>query len=122
MKITCAGAIYGMRTLKDRGIKFQVETPEMSPADVATLYQLNGRQGWFIFSESRLSKDDIPEKEARKLKGNKTQSQLLRAVLYRTWEAEPEGFENFDGAGGYYEVKMGEIIYDAKKKLAEFTE
>lgn len=48
----------------------------------------------------------------------KTKSQRQRAVLYRIWEVQKEGFKTFEG---YYAAKMEEHISNLKQTLEALT-
>ena len=96
MKVMCPAFLYGMNTGRDQAVRFKVETPELPPSEVAMIYQLSGKQGWFLFSEKEMSESDLPTTQPPKLASGKTQSQLLRAVLYKIWEIESRGFDEFN--------------------------
>ena len=119
MKVQTPACIAKVSTMQDRTVQLKVDMPELPPDEMAILFSLYGKQGWFLFSDSTMEESDIPATQPRKLANGKSQGQLLRAVLYRIWEHQPKGFDNFEN---YYEFKMGEIIGKAKAILQELAE
>ena len=111
-------AIYeGSRDLKDKSKKLIFQTNEISPEQASEL-QVCVQQ--FVYISIKLepfSKDQIDV--ITNLKTNfddfgKTHGQRLRAVLYRLWQQDNEGYKDFNL---YYAFKMDTLINHFKSKL-----
>jgi hypothetical protein len=101
-------------TLKDGSFKVVFETRELSANDGSILLSLRNNEGWLTFSANQQTTHTIPEDPLPEFKNEKSQSQRLRAVLYRLWEQQgkADDFELF------YRVRMERIINSVKEKLA----
>jgi hypothetical protein len=107
--------ITGINALKDKSIKLTIVTQEMSPDKAGELFSINGHLGYVYISSKTIDNKEIDTVDKLDPEfGGKTQSQRLRAVLYRLFEVKPEGFKNFDN---YYHHKTEEIINHLKSKL-----
>ena len=106
--------IQKIMTLVDGGVKLDCITQELSPEEATILFSLKGKQGWFLFQEAPIKKEDIeiPEIEGE-FKKDKTPSQRLRNTLYRFWENQgsKKTFEQF------YKEQMERFIIAIKEKL-----
>lgn len=96
-----------------QSVMLNFETQEaLDPIALSKVLQHKGRTGWMLFSPTRLSIDQIPNEpvdESRK----KSQSQRLRAVLYRLWESKGS-LGNFET---YYINQTEKIIEQIKEKI-----
>ncbi len=112
MKVQAPALVSKVATMADGSIKLTVETPELPPTEMATLFELRQAQGWFLFSENTLSDVDIPTEQAGVGDG-KTPSQRLRAVLYVLWEQQGRkgDFEH------YYRIAMEREINKVKDRI-----
>ena len=106
-----------IRSLKDGSISFTCETQEMSSRKVGELFNLRNKLIVAYLSE----KETIPQKEIDQIDvlqpdmpGKKTQSQRLRAVLFRLFEQEPSGYTDFEQ---FYKARTDLIIEQIKAKL-----
>ena len=105
--------VTSIRSKVDRSIAVSVNTPELSEAEVASFFQLQG-----LNSEITIKPlDEKPEgiEKINKEVGTKTQSQRLRAVLYVLWEQEGKQ-GTFDD---FYRSYTEKIIDWIKSKLHE---
>ena len=73
MKVQAPAQITKVSTLSDGTIKVEAVTPELPPAEMATLFELRKSVGWLLFAANELEEQDIPEGSAEV--GNKTPSQ-----------------------------------------------
>lgn len=105
------------RSLKDRTLKLTFETNEPTPEQLVGIAGANQKAGYLAFKE-----DAFKEKERDMLDGlksdyddkSKSNGQRLRAVLYRNWEQENQGYDTFTL---YYDGMMEKIIRHYKDKL-----
>ena len=102
--------------MSDGGLKLVVHTQELDPTDKAEVMNLHDKFGWFVFSETHIKEEDIPD-EPIEFEGQKTLSERLRNVLFRLHEKQggkPEDFES------YRHKIMGKLINYYKSKLDEY--
>jgi hypothetical protein len=112
-----AGFFESFRSLKDRSYKLLFETSELSPEKLSRLGMSLQKAGYLAFKADPFKTDElqtIDSLEADYDDGQKKPSQRLRAVFYRLWEQEPEGYKDFNL---YYEFQMEKIIKHFKSKL-----
>lgn len=106
--------ISGARTMADKTIRLQADCQEMAPEDAATLMLLKDKIGWLFFAEQEIPKEEmINLPEFRVEKGQKTESQRLRGVLYLLWEKN-KTTDTFDE---YYKKRMNAEIEKLKTEL-----
>jgi hypothetical protein len=108
------------RSLKDRTFKLVFQTNELTPEQTLHLQQNLQAFGYLVFKQDKFEKQDLSflddlqaDKESIESIG-KTKSQQLRAVLFRLWEQDNEGFGDFDL---FYGFKMNALIKYLKNKL-----
>jgi len=102
--------------LRDKGFKITFETGELSPEQVANIHYGSTKAGWLAFSPDPFATHELDELENTKVEFSdvgKPPSQRLRAVLYRLWEKNKEGYKTFND---FYISKM-ELIIEHYKKL-----
>ena len=105
------------RTLKDKTYKITFETNELTPEQAAGISSNLQRFGFVAFKEEAFKekeKEYIDSLETDFDDQQKTPSRRLRAVLYRNWEQNKEGYEDFQL---YYNFKVEKIITHYKDKL-----
>jgi hypothetical protein len=104
-----------VRTLADGSIKIEQVTQELTPTQMANLFQLHRTQGFALFSTIML--DDLTELDEEAIEAfngkPKTQSQRMRAVYYKIWEQQGKG-EDFNT---YYKREMEQQIAKLKLRL-----
>jgi len=109
--------LESFRSLQDKTLKVIFCTNEPTPEQVMGIAQSINSFGYLAFKEETFSKH---EKEVlEKLESDfedrrKTHSQRLRAVLFKVWERNNEGFLEFKN---YYEHHLEKLIDHYKKKL-----
>lgn len=104
-------------SLKDRSTNLVFNTNELTPEQYMGIGQLVQQFGYLAFKLeifSEREKKAIEDLKASYDDHSKTPSQRLRSVLYRTWEQENEGFEDFNL---YYLNKMESLVTHFKSKL-----
>jgi len=103
--------------MKDKGFKITFETGELSPEQVANIHYGSTKVGWLAFAPDPFATAEMDEIEKTKVEfgdGSKPPSQRLRAVLYRLFEYNAEGYKVFTD---YYNAKMEQFIVHLKSKL-----
>jgi len=109
--------LEGYRSLKDRTLKLSFETNELTPEQMADIHYSLNKVGYLAFAPDPFTTKEISDLDSLKVEyddTNKTPSQRLRAVLYRTWEQTPEGYKIFND---FYNSKMEVLIEHFKAKL-----
>lgn len=107
----------GYRSLKDRTLKITFETQELNPQDLLGVAENINAFGYLAFKKEPFSEKERNEIESLEtnLEDNmKTPSQRLRAVLYRNYERDAQGFKSF---ATYYEHQMEILLNHFKAKL-----
>ena len=109
-------------TMADGGGRIQLDTRELTPEEFSQVGSVNKKSGVMVFKPDveKLSDEELEAIKAHEGttglgdKKKKSKSQVFRAVLYRLYEQEPEGFGT---AQLHYEHYMDTIIDHFKKKL-----
>ena len=112
--------IQGISTLKDKTVKFTTYVSlELPPEEMAKLFALEQKEGWFLFKENEITKDDIPLEPVPVTKTEKTPSERLRGVLYRIWEQQyPTEEQRIKFTSfAHYNNEMEKLIEHYKTKL-----
>lgn len=113
--------ITKIETMSDRGTRLVIHTAEISPDEMTVLFAQRNQAGWMAFDLEPLSPDALQSSEsAPKLKDGKSQSQLLRACLYRLWEARVAISHEVLSFDDFYMTRMGTILGSVKKELMEY--
>lgn len=105
------------RSLKDKTLKVTFETNEPTPEQFLGIGTHVQQFGYLAFKKEPFKENEkkaLDELETSYDDKEKTHSQRLRAVFYRCWEQDPEGYKDFDS---YYKYRMEEIINHFKAKL-----
>ena len=107
-------SIDGVSTMKDRTLKLNVYISKELPGDqMAALFNLNKKEGWFLFSENTFQTSDIPQETAKTDRNVKTPSQRLYAVLFVL-------FKQTNNSGSFEEWRnsyMERLIENIKSEL-----
>lgn len=105
--------INKISTLADSTIRIVVDCQELPPEQMAEIFRLKGKLGFFLFKENEIQIEDVPEEEAE-FEDQKSLSQRLRNALYVFWKKRNEegkvnqDFEEFRKK--WYERKIKQII------------
>lgn len=105
------------RSLKDKTLKVVFETNEPTPEQFLGIGTNLQQFGYLAFKKEPFKereKEAIEQLETSYDDQSKTHSQRLRAVFYRCWEQDKEGFQDFET---YYKHQMEKIINHFKAKL-----
>ena len=115
--LVIAGFFESFRSLKDHSYKLLFETSELSPEKLSHLGTSLQKAGYLAFKSDPFKTEElntIDNLEADFDEAGKTPGQRLRAVLYRTWQQQNEGYQDFNL---YYRFKMEKVIEHYKNKL-----
>jgi hypothetical protein len=114
--ILIAGQIEGLSTRKDKTIRLTLGTQELSPNEVAELFKFNQSFCYVAIKQEPFSKIETDSIDALKTEYEdiKTPSQRLRAIMYRNFEQQPNGFKDFNS---YYAYTMEKLCDHYKSKL-----
>jgi hypothetical protein len=111
-------AIYeGSRDLKDRTKKLVFETNIVTPEQAGNLQTMVGEFVYLAVKKedfSRSEVDLISNLKSDYEDHTKTPAQRLRAVLYRVWELNNEGYMDFNL---FYNFRIEQLINHFKAKL-----
>lgn len=109
--------IESISTRADGTVKITIGTQELSQGKAGELFALTRKIAMIYISP----KETVDQKEIDQVDkidpdftNTKTQSQRLRAVLFKMWDQNTEGFKDFDT---FYKSKTDVIIEHFKSKL-----
>lgn len=107
--------VDGVTRKKDGTLSLKLGTNEMDSIDTAKIFDFGGKMIWCALAELPFQEGDvnIPDvvPEFRK---DKTPSERLRGVIYRFWEQNKKGEEEWEL---YYKKIMERMIEYYKDKL-----
>lgn len=108
--------IEGIASRKDKTVRVTFGTQELSPNDAASLFNLNQKFCFIGIKEESFQSYEVEALDTLKadLDTNKTPSQRLRNILFRNYEQNNEGYQDFTT---YYLAKMEKICDHYKSKL-----
>lgn len=107
-KVQVEAILEHVSTLKDRTLKLVFYTNELPPDTGAALMGMAHEFGYLLFGANPHREESIPAfpEAAPKAQEKKSQSQRLRASLYRLWEARGSNGD-FEA---YYKTRMEHMI------------
>lgn len=110
--------VDGLNSRKDRTLTVRLATQELPPEKSAELFRLQNAMVFVAVKEEDFGREELEAMEAAKADaaefGTKTAAQRLRAVLYRLWEVQPDGYDDFRL---FYESRMEKLIEQIKRRL-----
>jgi hypothetical protein len=115
--IVVAGAVENISTRADGSIKIVIGTQELSPEKVGSLFFYRNKLGYLAIKEASFQPSELEaltEVDEDLNNWGKSPSERLRNVLFRLFEQNKEGFEDFNQ---YYRSKMDTIISHLKSKI-----
>ena len=75
--------IQGISTLKDKTLKLTVYVSKELPGEeISILFDLEQKEGWFLFKENAIQEEEIPEEKAEAGINRKSPTERLYNVLY----------------------------------------
>ena len=117
MGVAIQATIEGVQTRKDRTLKITIGSQELDSENMAKIMGLNQDLAYVYISPKSITKEEkevIDEVEIESPKTVKSASQRLRSVIYRIWENNATGVDNFED---YYKQRMEGIIDFYKEKI-----
>jgi hypothetical protein len=101
---------------RDRSLSLALTTTlEIPTHEYAVIDAIVPATGWFLFSANRFEDAEIPTDDAPS--EGKTQSQRIRAVLFRCWEASGKSGKTDEDFERYYKRRTEKIIEHFKQEL-----
>lgn len=119
MKILLPVQLNPISRRKDKSVKLSVETRELTPQETLTIMSLEGEEGWMLLSTNRdeVKEEDIPEVNAEL--NQKSQSERIRAVLYKLYLQDTKEQKFLGTFETYYKDKTEKFIEFLKGKINE---
>ena len=105
------------RSLKDKTMKIEFESSELSPEQITGLAQNVQAFGYLAFKKDEFRTEQLMIIDGLKADyedKSKTPSKRLRDVLFVAWKQANEGYNDFES---YYKFKMNMFIEHIKSKL-----
>jgi hypothetical protein len=114
--IMLGGLIESLSTRKDKSIKVSIGTQELSPKESAELFQMSQQFCYIAIKPEPFQHEEIDTINSLKTEFSeiKSPSKRLRAILYRNFELNNEGYQDFNM---FYFAKMDEICEMFKSNL-----
>lgn len=110
--------LSGIRSRKDKSFAITFDTQELNPEQSYNSLSMLNEYGYLAFKNEPFREEEkelLESIKANSIEFNqKNPSQRLRAVLYRLWEQNNEGYSDYNL---YYEFKMNALIEHFKGKL-----
>ena len=104
-------------SLKDKTIRLVFYCNELTPQQLLKVAENIQQFGFLAFKNDKYKNKELDTLESIKgIDVKKSNSQLLRSVLFRNFEKNKEGYKEFNE---YYDFKMNKIINFFKDKLNE---
>lgn len=113
LKFQIAGQIDNVNAKKDRTLSIKFGTQELSAEYSSYLLSLMGSVVWLGISETVIETLNVPD-VVPDMKGEKSPSQRLKAIIYKIWELKTDQKETFPR---YYESYMFKLCESLKTKL-----
>lgn len=108
------GIISQVKTMADHGLRVQTDLNEMPSEEMAALFAMKGKEGFYFFSPAPIRDEDIKDlPEIKTEKWQKTPGQRLRGVLFLVWQKEQTS-QDFES---WYIQTMERLIDHYKTKL-----
>ncbi len=106
MIIQFSAQIDSVTAKKDKTLSIKFGTQELSPDEMAKIFEHQGNQIWLAIAETVLTKEDLDIPEVVNDMDKKTPSQRLRdrmAVYYKQTK------NNFEGFDEWYKIALDKI-------------
>ncbi len=110
------GMIIEANIKRNNTIKLKIESQEnTSPEAMKRMCELIEKTGWFTFNVHQIEASDIIDLPPLKPTDTiKTPAQVQRAIIYRMWEQDHEGYKDSESHYRYYMEKIANWL---KEKL-----
>ena len=118
MKITLPVQLNPISRRKDKSVKLSYETRELTASETMTLMSMEGEEGWLLFSSNNdIKEEEIPQEDGDL--GGKTQSQRMKAVLYKLYLQDTESKIFVGTFESYYRDRMEKLLEMLKAKIKD---
>ena len=111
--LQCPIIIDSIKGNKDRSVTLKIETRELTPSESAILFDLVSMECWMGLDRVAINKLDVPD-EVVEFKGDKSDSQRLREILYVYWQTKTKKEKTFEE---FRKIQMEKFISLIKNKL-----
>lgn len=110
------GMLTKVTSMSNSSLRLQFDTQENIRGDeMSLLFSYLNQIGWMTINVSQIEAEDIVNlPELKKTDQQKSPSQRLRGVLYRKWENNSEGYQEFES---YYLMMMEKLINHFKEQI-----
>ena len=113
-----SATLDNLRTLSDRSVKITLTTQEISGEEVGQLFNFQGQFVKVAVTDENIIKasvlKDLEAVDMEVPDKDKSPAKRLKSVLFRIWEKNSEGYEDFEL---FYRRKLEIIIDHFKEKL-----
>ena len=118
LRFTLPVTVGTIRMKVDRSVSIQVHTErEIGDPEFAIIHTAFQKPGWFLFSETNLDEQDIPEEDIDR--DIKSQSQRIRGKCYKLHRLREEAGEDSD-YDALYRQATNWLIAWLDKRIAEY--
>jgi hypothetical protein len=110
--------VTGVKTTADKALEIKIHTRDVATfknEHLASIMEMLDKEYWAAFSELEIKAEEIEVGEERVDRGNKTQAQRLRSVIFRLWEKTNQEQDSET----YYRSYMESLINKLKDKIDE---
>lgn len=115
-RIIFPATVSKVMTMADNSLRINLDTQEITdPLEAAGLFILRGTYGYCMLSIEEITEEETIKFPAvpRKPGGQKSQSQRLRAAIYRLWESRGCQGDSED----HYNRIMEQLIANCKNEI-----
>lgn len=113
--VVVPGTFQGVRSLKDKTARVTIDLQELDPNQYQKLFSYINSFVKVYISDDNISQDEIDIIDTEEIDNqSKSPSQRQRNVLFRLWEQDNRGYEDFNL---FYNFMMNQIIEHYKGKL-----
>jgi uncharacterized protein YfaA (DUF2138 family) len=118
MIITLPAVLKPITRRADKSVKLSFDTRELSSSETLAIMQMEMLEGHLLFSTNQdIKEEDIPEGDADL--NNKSQSQRLKAVLYKLFLQDVKAKIFLGDFPAYYKDKMEKLLTFYKDKIID---
>lgn len=109
--------LESISTLKDGTIKLVFETQELQPSDVGLLFSYRKGLGYLAYKPESFIKEQIEIFDTLKVDNfdnEKSDSKRMRNILFRLWEQDKKGYDDFNL---FYKYRMNHLCEMLKSEF-----
>jgi len=118
LRFTLPVTVGAIRMKADRSVSVQVHTTvEIPDHEFAIIHRAFQKVGWFLFSETNLSEQDVPTEDVDR--DIKSQAQLIRNKCFRLHKLREEAGQDSD-YDALYRKATNWLVAKLDAQIAEF--